>query len=394
VKAGKSSKEAIVTFAKPFPDYKSLWGSMLPAHIFASGGPKAFNTLLEGKPPTWTGGPYKITAFNKNNSITLTRWDGYYGKAPNLDTVTYRWLGDESTEPAALSNGEVDLIYPQPQTDLVKSVAAIPNVKSSTILGAQFEHLDFNEGNAFLADQKVRLAIAQAIDRNQMVNATVKQFTSSATPLNNRIYLPGQQGFQDNSGGLGTGDTAAAEKTLTDDGFTKSGQWMTKGGKQLSLGLSTTSGNPLRQNEENIIKAQLAKVGIKVNIINYTADKFFGDITVNQKYDMCIFAWVGTPFPISGNVPIYRTKGGDNWTGYSNKQVDQWLDQASQETDPTKAAVLMNQADKQLWADVDTLPLYQKPSYLAYRTKFVNIQDNPTSEGPPWNIWSWGQKTS
>jgi peptide/nickel transport system substrate-binding protein len=393
VAQGSSAKEVVVTFATPFTDWKSLFSALLPAHLFASGGPTAFNTLLEGKAPDWTGGPFKITNFQKDQSVTESRWDGYYGKKAHLDTVTFRFLAEETAEPQALQNGEVDIIYPQPQTDIIKQVKAIPNVTSEVNLGAVFEHFDYNQGNPWLKDKAVRLAISQGMNRDVMLQATIKQFTDKAQTLNNRIFMPGQQGYQDNSGGLGKGNVQQAQQTLTSAGYTKSGQFFTKGGKTVAMDISTTAGNALRQNQETIFKQQMAQVGIKINIKNYPADKFFGDITPNKKYDIADFAWVGTPFPVSSNVDLYKTGGGENWLNYSNPQVDQMLANAIKQTDPNQAISIMNQVDKQLWADIVTMPLYQKPTYIAYRNQYVNIQDNPTNAGPVWNIWDWGVKT-
>ena len=393
VAQGSDPQTVVVTFSKPFTDWKSLFGTLLPAHLFASGGPDAFNKKLEGNPPSWTGGPFKITNFQKDQSVTLTRWDGYYGKKAHLDTVTFRFLADESSEPQALQNGEVDLIYPQPQTDIIQQVKNIPSVVSSTNLGADFEHFDFNQKNPFLKDKAVRLAIAQGLDRKQLLAATIAQFTSKAEPLNNHIFMPGQDGYQDNSGGLGTGKVDQAAKTLESDGWKKNGTYYQKNGQTLAMSISTTAGNALRQNQETIFKQQMQALGIKINIQNYPADKFFGDIVPNEKYDIADFAWVGTPFPVSSNVGIYGTKGGENWINYSNPQVDQWLKQAVAQTDPQKAIDLMNQVDTQLFKDVATMTLYQKPTYLAYRDKYANIQDNPTNAGPVWNIWDWGVKS-
>jgi peptide/nickel transport system substrate-binding protein len=302
-------------------------------------------------------------------------------------------VSDESSEPQALQNGEVDLIYPQPQTDIIQQVKNIPNVTSAVNLGAVFEHFDYNQKNPLLKDQKVRLAISQALDRKQLLDATIKQFTDKAQPLNNHIFMPGQQGYQDNSQGLGNGNVQQAAQTLQSDGWKKSGTYFQKNGQTLALSISTTAGNALRQNQETIFKQQMQALGIKITIQNYPADKFFGDIVPNEKYDIADFAWVGTPFPVSSNVGIYGTGGGENWVDYSNKQVDQWLKQAVAETDPQKANALMNQVDTQLFKDAVTMPLYQKPTYIAYRDKFANIQDNPTSAGPVWNITSWGVKS-
>ncbi len=44
-----------------------------------------------------------------------------------------------------------------------------------------------------------------------------------------------------------------------------------------------------------------------------------------------------------------------------------------------------NEADKCLWGDMFSLPLYQKPTLLAYDSNYKGIGDNSTQAGPLWN---------
>ena len=61
----------------------------------------------------------------------------------------------------ALRNNEVQLIYPQPQLDLVKNIKDLePNITSKTNFGLSFEHIDFNTKDFHLAQKQVRQAIA------------------------------------------------------------------------------------------------------------------------------------------------------------------------------------------------------------------------------------------
>ena len=68
----------------------------------------------------------------------------------------FRFLPESTTQPAALQNNEVDLIYPQPQLDQVQQVKALPDVTSQINFGLTFEHFDFNFKNQHLGDLKVR----------------------------------------------------------------------------------------------------------------------------------------------------------------------------------------------------------------------------------------------
>ncbi|HWD46574.1 MAG TPA: ABC transporter family substrate-binding protein, partial [Actinomycetota bacterium] len=79
---------------------------------------------------------------------------------------------------------------------------------------------------------------------------------------------------------------------------------------------------------------------------------------------------------------------------YASDKVDDLFKQASAEFDDQKAADLGNQIDQQLTTDMVTIPLYQKPTFIAWRNTFGNISDNSTQDGPFWNANIWGQKAA
>ena len=53
----------------------------------------------------------------------------------------------------------------------------------------------------------------------------------------------------------------------------------------------------------------------------------------------------------------------------------------------------LNKADQQLSKDAYTLPLYQKPTFIAFYPKLGNVRDNTTQIGPTYNLGQWGIKT-
>lgn len=421
VTGSDNGKTVTVKFKKSFGDWKALFTTIFPKHYMdAHGG--WIDAVKEG-PPTISGGPFILSSYNKGNNLTLMRNDKYYGQraqalsklngsavrlagstavsavnGAHLDSIVYRFITDSQAEPQALQNNEVQFIYPQPQLDLVAAVQKIQGVHQETNFGLQFEHVDYNYKNSFLADPMVRKAISTGIDRQELLNATVKQFSNKAQVLNNRIFLPGQKGYQDNSGGIGKGDVKGAQQILESDGYTKGpdGTYQ-KDGKRLSMRIGSTKGNKLRENEVSIIRDQMKKVGVDLVETNFTK---LGSTLAKGDFDVVIFAWVGTPFPISSNESIYESPndqtgaGGQNFGGYKNPQVDSMFKQAVEELDPAKAIQEANQVDKQIWMDSATLPLYQKPTFTAYYDKYANIVDNPTQQGPFFNTAQWGLKAS
>jgi peptide/nickel transport system substrate-binding protein len=213
-------------------------------------------------------------------------------------------------------------------------VKALPDVTSELNIGLSFEHLDFNFKNPHLANANVRKAIATGLNIQELVDRTVKQFTDKAAPLGNRIWLPGQQYYQDHFGQYGKGDTAAATRLLEDAGYTRGADGIyAKDGSKLSLRISTTAGNQLRETQEQLIQAQMKQIGVDIKIANADNRKFFGEWLPAGNFDIANFGWVGNPFAISSSQDIYRTGGGGNYGAYASKKVDQLFAQAVRETD-------------------------------------------------------------
>jgi peptide/nickel transport system substrate-binding protein len=396
VTGSDGGKTVTAVFKNKFADWKSLFSQyIIPAH-YTKAQPGGWNTGLDKNPEKIpSAGPFIVASYTPGQSLTLKRNDKYYGTRAHLDTIVFRYLPESTTQPAALQNNEVDMMYAQPQLDQVKIVQAIPGVTSQISFGLQYEHLDFNFENPLLADLAVRKAFATGLNIQQIVDRTVKQFSDQATVLGNRVWMNGQPEYQDHRGSYGNGDIAGAEKLLTDAGYAKGADGIfAKGGKRLSFNISTTAGNQLRETQEQLIQAQAKEFGIEIKIKNAEADVLFGEWLPEGNFDIGNWAWVLTPFAVSGNEATFSTGGGNNQGNYSNPKVDKMFKQAIAELDPAKAAELANQIDQILWEDMPTIPLYQKPQLLAFRDTFTGIGENLSSQGPFWNAGSWAQKAA
>jgi glutathione transport system substrate-binding protein len=396
VKGSDGGKTVTTVYKNKFADWKALFSQyIIPAH-YGKKQPGGWNTGFDKNPEKIpSAGPFIVDNYTQGQSLTLKRNDKYWGPKAHLDSIVFRYLTESTAQPAALQNNEVDMMYAQPQLDQVKIVKEIPDVTSSISFGLQYEHLDFNTKNPQLGDVAVRKAFATGLNIQQIVDRTVKQFSDKATMLGNRFWMNGQPEYQDHRGSYGNGDTAAAEKLLTDAGYTKGADGVfAKGGKRLSFNISTTQGNKLRETQEELVQAQAKQFGFEIKIKNADADVLFNQWLPQGNYDIANFAWVATPFAVSSNDAIFRTGSAQNYGKYSNPKVDQLFTQAIAELDAKKSTELGNQIDQILWDDMATLPLYQKPQLLAYRNTFVGIGENLSSQGPFWNAGTWAQKAA
>ena len=405
VVGSNGGKTVTVTFAQPYTDWQNLWssgGPIYPAHIAAQQGdlntPQGlaaafgyFGTTV----PDYSGGPFQIDNFDDNVSVTMVPNPQWYGAGPNLDRVIFRIITDAAQEPTALANNEVQVIYPQPQVDLVQQVRNIPGVSSFVGLGLSWEHFDLNLNNPFLADEALRDALFAAVNRQQIIAATVGQFTDAVEPLNSHTLLPQQEGYTDvvSETGHGSGNIEAARRILTDAGYTMQGrQLMAPNGQAVPpLRIRYTTGNQIRQSQSELFASQVAPLGVDVEV--QPTDDLGGTLTQGD-YDIMTFAFVTSPFPFANAQQAYSTGAGNNFGGYSNPEVDRLLAAAASSTDVEQARQQLAEADRLLSEDAYVLPIYQKPTFVAIYDNLGNVRNNSSLDGPLYNVAQWGIRTN
>jgi peptide/nickel transport system substrate-binding protein len=387
VTGSAGGKTVTVRFDRPFADWKGLFSNLLPSH-YVRQQPGGWNAGLDRRPERIpSGGPFRIARHDRDQSVTLERNPRYWGRPAHLDRIIMRLLPDAEAQADAMVNGEVDVIYLRPQLDLVRRVQGLPGVGGRVQFGLSFEHLTFNLRHPILQDLAVREAIALAIDRQQLLERTVGLFSDRAQVLGNRIWMVGQQGYEDHSGGYGRGDVQAAAARLERAGWIEgTGGVRVKNGRRLLLRYNTTAGDFTRYRGGELLQDQLAKVGVDLEL--RPSEALFDQVP-NGGFDIAAFAWVGGPFAVSGSRDIYVTGGGGNFARFSDPEVDALFEQATAELDPARATALANQIDRKLWEELPVIPLYQRPTFLAWRGTLRNVVENPSNEGPLWNAETW-----
>ncbi|MCZ2830370.1 ABC transporter family substrate-binding protein [Modestobacter sp. VKM Ac-2986] len=413
--SGEGNKTVTVTYTTPYSDWQSMWAGasnpVFPSHLMAHSTPEELCQtvstgwpIAEGLPSDVSGGPWQLKKENINvgqQTVTLTPNAEWWGEPAGLQALVIQNIGnDPTTAVQGLSNGEIGVIYPQPQLDLVEQIEGLePNVTSDVTFGLSFEHLDFNTLDPHLADLAVRQAFTRALDRQQIVDQTVGQFSDDAEVLGNRIYFNNQPQYQDTTPAeYKTQDTAGAKELLEGAGYTlgADGVYTHPQRGRLSIKIDTTVNNPLRQTTIEVMIPQLKAAGIEASF-NGNPDIFKGPETptslVGGGFQAAVFAWVGSPFR-GATQSIYETPAapdsvGQNYSRQGTPEIDALFAQFQTEPDPDAQAELGNQIDALLWGQVATVPLYQKPTFIAHQSNIQGVEDNSTQSGPLWNSSTW-----
>lgn len=402
VTGSNGGKTVTVVFSKPYGDWQSLFSQnnpMLPAHIAEKVG---FDSGFQnfGSAVQVSGGPYEIQSYTKGEDLVEVRNPHYWGPSGTLSKIVFRFILSDDQQPPAVQNGEVNMVNPVlASIPFLDSVKSIPNFTVSVQPALEYQHMDFNEANPYLALASVRHAIAYGTNRQEMVARIVSPLTTAIGPLGNRLFMPTESGYADTSNGYGAFDPAKAKSLLQQAGMTMGSDgyfhpnFGPEKGQDFTLSISTTSGVAVRSEIEQLFQADMKAIGIKINIQNYTANTLFGTIGPKGEFQIIEFAWVISPFT-SGNQSIYCSYTsplcGNNWDHYSDPKVDTLFDQALTTVNPAQATALYNQIDGLVWSDMATLPLFQNPDLFGWSSNYAHIVPNTSNVGIPWNANAWG----
>ncbi|KXF52060.1 hypothetical protein AXA44_11585 [Rhodococcus sp. SC4] len=374
VERGVDDRQAVITFAEPYAEWKGQFAgnSMLyPKSVTAT--PEAFNeSLRDGV--TLTSGPFRIASIDRaQNRITLDRNPAWWGNTPKLDTITYSVLDDSARIPA-LQNNEIDASG-LGTIDEVKTAQSSAGIAIRRAPGNQFSHITFNgaEGS-ILADPELRVALSKGIDRQGVATAIQNGLVDDPQPLNNHVYLNGQEGYQDNSAAVSY-DPEEAARRLDELGWKLNGEFREKDGRRLEIRdvmYQSTTWVQIAQ----ILQQNLAQIGVKLNIDTRGGTGFFTDVIQPGDFDIAQFSWVGDPFPLSGLPQIYAYNPDDlqgNYGRIGSPELNALIERTISELDPQKAIELANEVDTAVFEEGFSLPLVQAPGNVAVRDNLANF---------------------
>ena len=272
-------------------------------------------------------GPFAVTNYTTNASLTLAANPKYWGTKPALTDVVFRYYSDANALANALKAGDiqiVDNITPELFDQFKKDTTNYETV-NGTSSGETI--LAMNNARAPLDNVKVRQAITYAINK-QDVNAIAEQGLAKIIGSHSS---PNDPWFKDLSNTYPY-DVNKAKQLLQQAGVSN---------LNLTLDVIPT---PYAQASAPVVKDQLAKVGINVTLNNVEFPLWIDKDFTKGDFDLTIVAHVeARDTSLYGNPNYY-------WH-YNNPQVQQLLKEADAATDEAKSNQLYGQVLDQINAD-------------------------------------------
>jgi peptide/nickel transport system substrate-binding protein len=276
IERGANDLEVRVTFGRPYADWRSLFSPLYPKDVMGS--PDSFNDGARRKLKV-TAGPFSLKKVDRQDGeVTLTRNPRWWGEPAKLSRIVLRAV-ERDKRAAALAAGKLDLAEIDPEAagritraqnrntplqgpggsraaaDALHSwavvngsdedaayeelsarkkqrravaryerqQAALQGFEVRKSLEPAYTQLALNGAGGPLADERVRRAVARALDRKELAEAVLGPLGLPAVPVGSHLALSGQAAYADNSGALGGQDTAEARALLADAGWVPGG---------------------------------------------------------------------------------------------------------------------------------------------------------------------------
>jgi peptide/nickel transport system substrate-binding protein len=118
-------------------------------------------------------GPYKVTKWTAGTEVILERNDQYFGPAPKIQRIVWRMVPSAGNRRALLERGDADVSYDLPSKDFAEVKAAGKLKMISLPYSNGIQYLGMNVAHPPFDDPKVRLAVAQAIPYQKIVDAVL-----------------------------------------------------------------------------------------------------------------------------------------------------------------------------------------------------------------------------
>ncbi|WP_197498621.1 ABC transporter family substrate-binding protein [Mycobacterium scrofulaceum] len=306
VQSLEGGKQAVVTFAQPYPSWKELFSNILPAHIVKDV-PGGFAAGLARSLPV-TGGQFRVESIDpQRDEILVTRNDRYWGSPAKPAVILFRRAGAPAALADSVRNGDTQVAQVHGGSAAFAQLSAIPDVRTARIVTPRIMQLTLRANEPKLSDAQVRKAILGLLDVDLL--AAVGAGSDNTVTLDQaQIRAPSDPGYEPTAPPAMT--TPAALALLEGAGYKVEGNAtaspaptppntgppevirgrISKDGQQLSMVIGVAANDPTSVAVANTAADQLRNVGIAASVLALDPVTLYRDALNNNQVD-AIVGW-------------------------------------------------------------------------------------------------------
>jgi len=313
-------------------------------------------------------GPFKFVSAETDREVVLERNADYWGGPPKLARVRFAVVPDATTRALELRKGSGDVAINSLTPDTVLTLSRDPKLAVEHSTGTRLAYLGFNLRDPILKDTRVRQAIAYALDRRPMIEYL---WRDEAQPA--RSLLPEQSWAYNGDVPAYDHNPAKANALLDAAGYPR------VNGVRFHITMKTSDDENTRLMVV-VMQQQLREAGIALDIRSFEFATFFSDVT-HGAFQMYGLRWIGgNEDPDIFEYAFDSRKfppNGANRSFYANPRLDQLIDQARREVDPSARKPLYAEVQRILANDLPYINLWYLDNVLVHTRRVRNLKMNP-----------------
>jgi peptide/nickel transport system substrate-binding protein len=303
-------------------------------------------------------GPYSLGEWKRGSSLSLERFDDYWGDAAASEEVVFNYFTDATALSNALLTNEIDIVTSVQSPDALTQFEDNADYVVSDGDSTTKELLAFNDRVAPFDNVDIRKAVYSAIDTEKLLNSIWGDYGT----LIGSMVPPTDPWYED-----------LTQENPYDPELAK--QLLASGGQPdgFEFTLDTPSYDPHPVVAE-FLKSELAKVGITVTINTISSDEWYTKVYKAQDFTATLqehvndrdVVWYGNP---------------DFYWGYNNPQVTTWVDEAEASATTDEQTEKLKLVNEQIAKDAASVWLYLYPQIVVassdvsgYPTNGLNSQ--------------------
>ena len=335
------------------------------AFLDANGGDSAKMSAA----PVGTG-PYMVKEYVKGDHLTLVANPNYWGPAPTIKTLIFRWSAEAAQRLLELQSGTVDGITSPAPDDLAK-IQADSTLKLYPYSNPNIMYLGMNNTIKPFDNEKVRQAVAMAIDKKHIVDNFYPPGSEVAEQFNPSTIEPGFSTTGDGATWYKY-DPVAAKKALADAGFPN------------GFNVTLSFRNVVRVYVPQVaqvaqdIQAQLAQVGIKATIKQEDSGPFLQSVSAGKE-QMFILGW-GMDYPDATDFFDTHFAGGLKYFGNEYPDIVKEIQAGAQLADPAARQQHYDTVNALLKQHVPMIPVAHGSAAEAFKATVGNVVIGPVNE--------------
>jgi len=286
-------------------------------------------------------GPYTLGDWKRGSTLSLERWDDYWGEPAKNAEVVFTYFTDATALSNALVTKQIDIITSVQSPDQLSQFTDNADYVVSDGDSTTKELLAFNDRVAPFDQALVRKAVYSAIDTKKLLSSIWGDYGT----LIGSMVPPTDPWYEDLTQ-VNPYDPELAKQQLAEAGFADG----------FTFTLDTPSYDPHPAVAE-FLQSELAKVGITVEINTISADEWYSKVFKERDFQATLqehvndrdVVWYGNP---------------DFYWGYDNPEVTQWVSEAEQATTTEEQTAKLKLVNEQIAEDAASVWLYLYPQIV------------------------------